>query len=153
MEGLNRILVIVPCSKRKIWIKQPNIGKVAAKDAYIGQYFRLCKQYAEKFSDRWMIFSGKYGVINPNMHIENYDSRLIYKKIEKEFYQKIKKQLEDVLEEYRIIISLCGKDYSKILGDVIGSYRIKLYAPLSGQKIGMRMKKLRDCIVNDMPLL
>ena len=153
MEGLNKVLVIVPCGKRKIWSKQPNVTKVAAKDAYISQYFRLCKRYAEKFSDKWVIFSGKYGIIEPDMSIENYDSKLTYGKTKREFHQKIKEQLEELLIEYKIVVSLCGKDYSKILEDMIDHHKVKLYAPLSGQKIGIRMKKLKECIENNIPLL
>jgi len=146
-------LVVVPCGKRKIWSKQPNLTKVPAKDAYIGQYFRLCREYAEKFSDKWVIFSGKYGIIDPSMPIENYDSKLTYSKVEEAFYRKIKQQLRELLIEHQIVISLCGKDYSKILKGVIDNHRIELYTPLSGQKIGIRMKKLKGCIKNDKPLL
>ena len=153
MEESNKVLVIVPCGKRKIWNKQLNAKKVLAKDAYISPYFRLCKLYAERFSDKWVIFSGKYGIIDQNTPIEDYDSKLVYGKIKREFYHKIKKQLENLLVEYRIIVSLCGKEYSKIIKDVIDCDKVKLYTPLSGLKIGKRMKKLRECIENDISLL
>lgn len=153
MGKLNKTLVIVPCSKSKIWSKRTYPKKVPAKDAYISPYFRLCRLYAEKFSDKWLIFSGKYGIISPNIPIENYDDKLIYKKMNKEFCFKIKKQLEELLEEYNIVVSLCGGDYFRVIEEAIGDNKVKVYNPLSGLKIGERMKKLKECIENDGPLL
>ena len=153
MEKSNKTLVIVPCSKNKIWSKWPHLKKVPAKDAYISPYFRLCKLYAEKFSDKWVIFSGKYGIIDQNTPIENYDSKLLYKKIDKKFSHMIKKQLGELLAEYDIVVSLCGGDYFRVIEEIIGDNRVKVYNPLSGLKIGKRMKKLKDCIENDKPLL
>ena len=153
MGKSNKTLVIVPCSKSKIWSKGIYPKKVPAKDAYISPYFRLCRLYAEKFSDKWMIFSGKYGIISPNVPIENYDNKLIYKKMNKELYRKIKKQLEELLAEYNIVVSLCGRDYFRVIEEAIGDNKVKVYNPLSGLKIGERMKKLKECIENDKPLL
>ncbi len=151
MGESNKTLVIVPCSKSKIWSKRPHPKKVPAKDAYISPYFKLCKLYAEKFSDKWVIFSGKYGIINPNTPIENYNKRLIHKKIDKKFYHRIKKQLEELLAEYDIVVSLCGRDYFRVVEKAIDDK--KVYNPLSGLKIGERMKKLKECIENDKPIL
>lgn len=153
MGKSNKTLVIVPCSKNKIWSKEAHTKKVPAKDAYISPYFRLCKLYAEKFSDKWVIFSGKHGIIDPNTPIENYDSKLVYKKIDKKFYHRIKKQLGELVAEYDIVVSLCGRDYFRVIEEVIGDNRVKVYNPLSGLKIGKRMKKLKECIENDEPIL
>jgi len=151
MGKSNKTLVIVPCGKKKIWSKLVHPKKVPAKDAYIGSYFRLCKLYAEKFSDKWVIFSGKYGIIEPNTPIENYDDKLVYRKMDKGFYYRIKKQLGELLTDCDIVISLCGRDYYKVIEEVVGDDGVKVYDPLSGLKIGMRMKKLKDCIENDYP--
>jgi len=153
MGKSNKTLVIVPCSKSKIWSKRPHPKKVPAKDAYISPYFKLCKLYAEKFSDKWVIFSGKYGIINPNTPIENYNKRLVHKKIDKKFYHRIKKQLEELLAEYDIVVSLCGRDYFRVVEKAIGDNKVKVYNPLSGLKIGERMKKLKECIENDKYIL
>lgn len=54
-------LVIVPCGKRKIWDKHPDQGPTRADDAYIGTPFTLNRTYAERFGDRWVVLSAKYG--------------------------------------------------------------------------------------------
>ena len=47
LNSYNHIFII-PCSKKKIWTKG-HIGPIEAKDAYISTYFRLCKEYVNKF--------------------------------------------------------------------------------------------------------
>lgn len=155
MGKSNKTLVIVPCGKSKIWNKQPHPKKVPAKDAYISSYFRLCRLYAEKFSDKWVIFSGKYGIITPDTLIENYDNKLNYKTVNDEFYHKIKRQIEELLKKYDIIVSLCGEDYFRVIEKAIGDNKLKekVYNPLSGLRIGERMKKLKECIENNKPLI
>jgi len=153
MGKSNKTLVIVPCSKNKIWSERAHPKKVLAKDAYISPYFRLCKLYAEKFSDKWVIFSGKYGIISPDTLLEDYDNKLVYKKMDIKFYHKVKKQLGVLLTDYDIVISLCGRDYFRVIEETISDHRVKIYNPLSGLKIGMKMKKLKECIGNDKPIL
>ena len=65
---------MVSCGRSKIWKINPNAGSALAKDAYIGAPFRVNREYAEKFADRWVILSAKYGFIDPDFVIaENYD--------------------------------------------------------------------------------
>src|SRR5680860_1607691 len=68
------VLVIVPCGKRKIWDHDPTHGPAKAEDAYTGTLFRLNREYAEKYGDRWLILSAKYGFVPPEFEIpESYD--------------------------------------------------------------------------------
>lgn len=59
------ILVIVPCGQGKIWDKYPDAGPTEACFAYTGSPFTVNRQYAERFADRWVILSAKYGFIQP----------------------------------------------------------------------------------------
>jgi hypothetical protein len=54
-------MVIVPCGKRKIWDKHPDQGPTHAAEAYTGAPLRLNRRYAERFGDRWVVLSAKYG--------------------------------------------------------------------------------------------
>ena len=72
-----RRLVIISCSDRKIWKKFPSAGPTPAKDAYTSPIFSVSREYAEKFGDRWLILSAKYGFIEPDFVIPaNYNIRM-----------------------------------------------------------------------------
>src|SRR6266545_5877788 len=64
-----KILVVVPCSQRKVWDQHPEHGTAAACDAYTGPPFMLNRAYAERFGDHWLILSAKYGFIAPDFPI------------------------------------------------------------------------------------
>src|SRR4051794_17641224 len=58
-------LIIVPCGRSKVWDRSPDLGPTAAQDAYVGGPFKLNRAYAERFGQRWVILSAKYGFIDP----------------------------------------------------------------------------------------
>ena len=59
-------LVIIPCGKSKIWDTEPDVRDVAARFVYTSSYFKINKEYAEKFGSNWLILSAKYGLISPS---------------------------------------------------------------------------------------
>jgi hypothetical protein len=151
MVNSNKALVIIPCGKSKIWAKNQHVGPVKAKDAYISNYFKLCRLYAERFSNNWLIFSGKYGVISPNFQLKkNYNKRL---KISDPFKIRVKKQLIRFMSKrFNKIISLCGQEYSSFLQDILKNWGLTVYTPLAGLKIGAKQNKLKECIMRNEPL-
>jgi hypothetical protein len=72
-------LLIVPCTKQKIWDILPDAPEyVPARFAYVGRGFRAFLKWAEesrleKRGFTWFILSGKYGFIEPWHPISNYD--------------------------------------------------------------------------------
>jgi hypothetical protein len=66
-------LVIVSCGSEKIWRRHPDAGPTLARDAYTSSPFRTSRRYAEQFSERWSILSAKYGFIDPDFTIEEYN--------------------------------------------------------------------------------
>ena len=69
-----KLLVVIPCGGAKIWKKEPDHGPIKAKFAYTGSPFKVNKKFAEKFADKWVILSAKYGFIDPDFVIpENYN--------------------------------------------------------------------------------
>ena len=150
MHNFNKTLIIVPCGKKKVWDINPTAGKIKAKDAYISNYFKLCKQYAERFADEWVILSGKYGIIEPDSIISgNYDTKLF---VSKKFEDKVKRQLQFVVKNISQVISLCGNYYSLFLKDVLYRFDLPIYVPLQGSKIGERQKLLKKCLKENKPL-
>jgi len=144
MRNSSKTLIIVPCGKKKIWDRNPSAGPTLARYAYTSNYFRLCVKYAESFSNKWLIFSGKYGLVDPDQKVDIYDKR---GKASNDLRSKIREQLEPFISTgYSSIVSLCGKKYSKILRDVVELTEIKLYTPLEGLKIGFRQKQIKECL-------
>jgi len=73
-------LWIVSCTCKKIWDTNPNAPKkVPAKDAYKGSTFLKWLRYTANKQNTvaWYIFSSKYGIIEPEHLIENYNIHFI----------------------------------------------------------------------------
>jgi hypothetical protein len=150
MANSSKVLVIIPCGKSKIWTKNPNAGPVMAKDAYVSNYFRLCRLYAERFSDKWLILSGKYGAITPDYLLDrNYDKRL---RTSESFRTEVRGQLKPFIsKKFNEIVSLCGHDYSRFLQDILKNWGLIVCTPLEGLRIGSRQNRLKECLVKNEP--
>lgn len=70
-----RVLVIIPCTKRKLWDSCPSApSQLAAEVAYrTSTYFRACLTYALHTGDTVRVLSAKYGFIELTTPIENYN--------------------------------------------------------------------------------
>jgi hypothetical protein len=74
MSPVKGYLVVVSCGKDKIWRLRPNVGPTAAREAYASPVFKTSRSYAERFGERWLILSAKYGLVAPEFTIaENYN--------------------------------------------------------------------------------
>jgi len=155
MNREDNALVIVPCGRRKIWDKYPRIGAVQAKDAYTSPYFKLCKQYARRFSNKWIILSAKYGFIKPefvipksyNVTFNNRDKKCISD-------AKLEKQINKLgVRKFTRIVVLGGKVYYHKVRKVWKNSNVDICNPLSGLQIGRRQRKLRDSIQRNKRLL
>ena len=148
-----RSLVIVPCSKSKIWEKYPDIGKVPAKDAYISSNFKKCREYAESYCYDWVILSAKYGFIKPNFNIpENYNVTFNRKSKEVVSNQKLRQQARRLGNNYDNLVILGGKQYEKATELAFRGLGLNLYFPLHRLKTGQRLKKLNEYLVYCSPL-
>ena len=68
-------LYIVSCTKRKVWHDGAPVPRfVAAQDAYCGQSFDTWRNSPQaRASPRWLILSAKYGFLDPDHPICDYD--------------------------------------------------------------------------------
>jgi len=68
-------LAVVSCTKRKIWDVEKDEKRtyVPAEEAYRGDDFIWWCSIAPKVKCRWLILSAKYGFIEPDHPISNYD--------------------------------------------------------------------------------
>ena len=73
------VLFIVSCTKNKIWNEKEHVPKyVPAQKAYTGNIMKKWLESKEAKIYPWLIFSSKYGIIEPDHPIRNYDIHFIY---------------------------------------------------------------------------
>jgi hypothetical protein len=65
---------IIECSKRKVWDLAASTPRfVPARQAYLGDAIRSWLGDPRSSTERWLILSARYGFIDPDQPIENYD--------------------------------------------------------------------------------
>lgn len=150
----NRVLIVVPCGKKKIWDKIQNKDSAYAKNAYISPYFKLCRKYAEKFADKWVILSAKYGFIEPDFIIpKNYDVSFNNSKNEVISFQRLKVQIKKLrFQDYQSIVILGGKEYTDVVQRVLKGFRIPIKVPLESLGIGKRQAKIKEALTKGISL-
>lgn len=145
-------LVIVSCGKRKLeGVKSLGI-KIPAKYLYTSEYFNLCKDYAEMFAKKWVIFSAKYGILDPDELVEVYEQRLDLRQISEKFIKEVEKRLSQIVFMQNDVVSLCGSDYDIVLKRIIEKIGANVRSPLSRISIGKRMAILREALITKTPL-
>jgi hypothetical protein len=143
----SRLLVIVPCGQLKIWKKNPKHGPEKAKKAYTGAPFKVNRAFAEKFSDKWMILSAKYGFIEPDFEIPG-DYNVTFKKPSTKpiTVDALKKQAKEKnLQDYDIVIALGGEDYSNKAKQVFAKGS-RVIALATGLPLGMGMAHIKSLL-------
>lgn len=126
---------LISCSKSK------NNGKLRAKDKYNSPLFNKTYKIADYNCDKIFILSTKYGLLDPDTVIDDYDETLNdYNKQEKvRWSRKLVKQLQYFIREEDIIEIYAGKNYYQYLIPLLDN-EVKL--PLDGLMIGERLQYL-----------
>jgi len=148
-------ICIISCGKKKIWDINPVAEKVAAKDAYIGLYFKTNRAYAEKFFDRWYILSAKYGFLKPTTLIENYNAKLGKKRTNPITLDELTKQAKEMIRELSTefeITVLGGRIYREMTKKAFKGYIVKELEILKGKGIGKQIALLQKAIRDNIPL-
>ena len=140
-------LGVVACGARKVWNQDPSIsGPVKAADAYVSTYARWKVRYAYRFFDRWVILSGKYGFIDPDTLIENYDVR-IQQRDREDFLRQLRQQaLEmDLFKDVTTVNVLGGKTYLRAVDDAISDiWDVEVISALKGKSIGASVQWMKS---------
>lgn len=140
-----KLLVVVPCGQAKIWKKEPSHGPAKARKAYIGAPFKVNKAFAEKFADKWIVLSAKYGFIDPEFIIPK-DYNVTFKKPSTNPINTdalLKQLRQKNLDSYDVVIALGGKDYSNIVEKVFMKVS-KVITPTEGLPIGKAMGRVKS---------
>ena len=142
-------LVVVPSGRRKIWEMKPNARPTLAKNVYTGPPFKVNREYAETFSDKWVILSPKYGFIEPDFIIpEDYNVTFKDPKTNPISLSKLREQAKDRFSEYPCIVALGGTTYANLVIETFKSTDQKVITPSTGIMI---WHAVRDAIRTNKP--
>ncbi|MDQ3656691.1 MAG: hypothetical protein M3457_16655 [Chloroflexota bacterium] len=142
------VLIIVPCGKSKVWDYDPAYGPAKARDAYTGTLFRLNRRYAEKFGDRWLVLSAKYGFIEPGFAIPApYDVSFKRKQSDPIDIESLRAQVARLdLHAISTLVGLGGAEYREKVRLVFGNQVASLEFPFEGLKLGYMLQATKQAI-------
>lgn len=151
---MGETLVIVPCGQAKIWGKDRAAGPVEARDAYVGGPFKVNRAYAERFGDRWLILSAKYGLIAPDFLIpESYNVTFKDPRTGPVTVATLREQVEtQELNRFDPIIVLGGMEYQIAARSAFATNSWRLHTPFAGLPIGKAMQATNRAIAAGSPL-
>ncbi len=138
----------MPCGQGKIWDKYPKLGAVAARDAYTEAPFKVNREYAERFGDRWVILSAKYGFVSPDFPISGpYNVTFKRRATGPIRSAKPRKQVEELgLGEYDRVIGLGGKEYREMIREAFKDTPTRICFPFAGLPIGKAMGAVKRAV-------
>lgn len=140
-------LIVVQCGEKKIWKDNPELGMVEAKDAYTSPYFGKNRTYAEKFGDKWVILSAKYGFLDPNEKIGDYNVSFKRKKTRPISFTKLQEQVfAKKLNAFSEIVVLGGTEYLEAVNEAFRGTDCKVSSPFEGLRIGERLSALNEAL-------
>ncbi|WP_010530343.1 DUF6884 domain-containing protein [Lentibacillus jeotgali] len=147
-------LSIIPCGRKKIWDKQPEMGAVPAKDAYIGTLHQRSRQYAEMFTDQWVILSAKHGFLLADDIVDGqYDVTFGQKSDEIITRDKLIRQVIDKqLDQFDRLVVLTGKKYKPVINGTFAEDMPRVYPLLPYGGIGYILQALKQSVETNIPI-
>jgi hypothetical protein len=121
-EDVMHEVLIVPCTVLKAWRYDPGLGPLPAKKAYRYPPFASWRGYAEASGLPWLIFSTKYGLIDPETEIEDYDRSASEARRDDDFREDVQDQARGHrLEQVRSLGVVGGENAAMagLLGHVL----------------------------------
>jgi hypothetical protein len=127
---------------------------VPARLAYTGPPFKVNREYAEHFSEIWVILSAKYGFLNPEDIIEGpYNVTFKRRSPPPIGHAALRGQVRDQgLDRFDDVIGLGGRDYRAVIEHAFAASRATLHFPFSGMTLGKSLQAAKQAIANDRPL-
>jgi hypothetical protein len=139
-------LVIIPCGSAKVWSRSPDTGAVPARDAYVGPPFKVSRAFAERFGDRWLILSAKYGFIAPDFPIPGpYDVTFKEPRTDPLTVELLLQQARDAhLSDFDEAVALGGQEYRRIISEVFASFVVPVHFPFQGLNLFQAMRSTAE---------
>jgi hypothetical protein len=136
-------LMVVQCGQQKRWKHDPKLGALKADQAYTSPYFQKNIAYAKRLGDRWLILSAKYGFLDPDDLIDDYNVTFKYKFTNPISIKELRKQvLEKNLDEFEEVVVLGGEEYLAAVKSAFDGTRSIIKSPFKGLSIGSRMAEI-----------
>ncbi|GGK04804.1 hypothetical protein GCM10007063_28920 [Lentibacillus kapialis] len=147
-------LSIIPCGRKKIWDTHPEWGAVSAKNAYIGTLHRRTRQYAELFTDQWVILSAKHGFLFAEDMVDGpYDVTFGQKSDEIIPFDQLISQIKDKqLDQFERLVILTGKKYKPVINTAFADDMPRVYPLLQFGGIGYILQSLKQSVETNTPI-
>ncbi len=144
-------LVIVGCGKKKIWDGYPDAGPTAARNVYTSPYFGANRRYAEHLGCDWLVFSAKYGFIQPSFVIPgNYNVTFKDSSTHPVSIDDLRRQhFQQQLGRYDIVTILGGQDYIERVEEAFAGMDARFETPFAGHPIGQQMHMINQILSGD----
>jgi hypothetical protein len=128
-------------------------GPIEARDAYVGGPFKVNRAYAERFADRWLILSAKYGFISPDFVVpESYNITFKDPRTGPVGIATLRQQVEQQqLSRFDPIIVLGGMEYQLAARAAFTTNAARLYVPFAGLPIGKALQATNRAIAAGSP--
>jgi hypothetical protein len=133
------LLYILPCSKTKIWDITTSPPEVPAHQVYKGQLFLKGKSIVHDNKGEFLILSAKYGFVEPQDMLSNYNVTFKTKKPDVEW---LKTHLPAKYHTTSFVVVLGGSAYADVVRKVFTKSEIIL--PLYGLSIGRMLQALNN---------
>jgi len=136
-----RYLLILPCSKRK-----RNVATAPAIDLYDGPFYQILRKQKPSNLDV-LILSAKYGLIEADRIITNYDQKMTTQRA-LELFGNVRRELDKAITkcQYKHILVNLGRTYMKAFcacDDVLDQCN----ASYATGRIGERMHQLKGWLI------
>lgn len=149
-------LIIISCVGQKIWKKHPSAPLfVPAQAAYVSTYFLAMKNYAVMTGFPWLILSAKYGLLEPDHPICNYDVEMggdgciskesISGQVRHQYRLLQGKRMP--LKDFKNICVVAGSKYAESVSPVYRDIGAIVSEPLTGCPIGVRISRLQNAAI------
>jgi hypothetical protein len=143
------VVAVVPCSKEKIWDVEPELGAVPAGKAYLSEFHRLTRRYAQKRAARTLILSAKHGFLDFDELVPGpYDVTFARPGDPVIGAAALAAQVrEKGLERYEEVLVVCESDYEQRVRRAFAGLSPRIVAPLHGlDGIGEMLRLLKATV-------
>jgi len=135
-------LIILGCSGKKRNNRSP------ASDLYLSDRFTIGRNICKEYSEKWLILSAKYGLIDPSAIVDPYDltlSDLDNRSVEK-WVIEVSNDIKSVLLEKQPVIFIGDPTYFKDVSKNLIKQNIIIYIPFKHISKFRRCEWLKGCL-------
>ena len=139
-SGIGANIYLVSCVGKKV------VSSAPAKDLYDSDWFRKARAFVERQGGPWFILSAEHGLVEPHTRLAPYDKTLnaMSATEQREWAEKVLRQLEWHLDEVEQITFLAGRHYREFLSPKLQERGLTVEIPMEGLKIGEQLAWLKS---------